>query len=438
MLKAYFSSWWLPATVFLVLLGGFAVTALPRWRPLQVVNTSLLFAAGLALVGILAAAVWNLARKRKAIGIVNLILLPVCGVVAIALFVLLMLIWMFGTSDDGFADNLAMPTDIEVAQPGEELEAQPGSDADGFQAALLTALQGTGSTDTTVSGRIESLARLQREHPDVLRRYLAASPAWRVFEERGSVYATRRWMIGPAWRYELHGYYTRHDIDTWSKTGTPDFQSRFTIGLSGKPWGREGGSTTRIRAGENAAVTLSTGNQMHQSDCVITSDELVVEVFEQSAAMERRLTKAALGYVEAECAGLVNSPTWATIRSLLPAGSIRRSAPSLELRNSFQPGLYDSIVWVNPGEPGMLYLKAFEVTKGTPLSVDRLKEKSNEWPGWSEDPEEVFLANAHFTIYEGDWGKPYAARFEVWFVPDSGAPERLLVERTFRIEGWQR
>jgi hypothetical protein len=86
----------------------------------------------------------------------------------------------------------------------------------------------------------------------------------------------------------------------------------------------------------------------------------------------------------------------------------------------------------------MLYLKAFEVTKGTALSGDRLKERSNEWIGWSENPKELFLSNTEFTIYEGDYGKPYAARFEVWFAPDSGAPERKLTEKVFKIEGWQR
>ena len=40
--------------------------------------------------------------------------------------------------------------------------------------------------------------------------------------------------------------------------------------------------------------------------------------------------------------------------------------------------------------------------------------------------------------YEGDWGKPYAARLEVWFTPDSGGPDRKLMEKTFKIEGWQR
>jgi hypothetical protein len=57
---------------------------------------------------------------------------------------------------------------------------------------------------------------------------------------------------------------------------------------------------------------------------------------------------------------------------------------------------------------------------------------------WSTESSERFGAKAGFMIYEGDWGKPYAARFEVWFKPDSGKTERKLAERVFKIEGWQR
>jgi len=32
----------------------------------------------------------------------------------------------------------------------------------------------------------------------------------------------------------------------------------------------------------------------------------------------------------------------------------------------------------------------------------------------------------------------HAARFEVWFEPDNGDPERKLAERIYKIEGWQR
>ena len=103
-----------------------------------------------------------------------------------------------------------------------------------------------------------------------------------------------------------------------------------------------------------------------------------------------------------------------------------------------QPGIYVVAYSLNPGEPGSVYLKAFEVTKGTPLSIDRLRSKSETRMTWSTDTAQRFGAQAGFTIYEGDWGKPYAARFEVWFNPDSGKTERKLAERIFKIEGWQR
>jgi hypothetical protein len=86
----------------------------------------------------------------------------------------------------------------------------------------------------------------------------------------------------------------------------------------------------------------------------------------------------------------------------------------------------------------MIYLKAYEITNENRLSASDFKKYSNEWIGWSDDPSQLFFSNTHFTIYEGDWGKPYAARFEVWFVPDSGGPERKMIEKNFKIEGWQR
>jgi hypothetical protein len=114
--------------------------------------------------------------------------------------------------------------------------------------------------------------------------------------------------------------------------------------------------------------------------------------------------------------------------------------------NSFQPGLYSYAVWTKKIESGYCYLKAFEVTHNDPLSADRLKERSKIKVFNSSDStakfemtaREGYSAEGIFTIYEGDWGKPYAARFEVWFVPDNGGKERKLIEKNFKIEGWQR
>ena len=177
---------------------------------------------------------------------------------------------------------------------------------------------------------------------------------------------------------------------------------------------------------------------MNESDCVINGDNLLVEIFEQSGARERVLTKAAIAYMEDEFHKLEISPKWTTIQNSIANIQSPPAKPTIKLWNSFQPGIYESEIWANPKEPGMIYLKAYEVTHNTLLSDERLREYSNEWIGWSDNPKQLFLSNTNFTIYEGDWGKPYAARFEVRFVPDSGQPERKLMQRVFKIEGWQR
>ncbi|MBP5375589.1 MAG: hypothetical protein J6Y38_04560 [Bacteroidaceae bacterium] len=43
-----------------------------------------------------------------------------------------------------------------------------------------------------------------------------------------------------------------------------------------------------------------------------------------------------------------------------------------------------------------------------------------------------------FTIYEGVWDDYYAARVEVWFKDAETRKERKLVEKVYRVEGWQR
>lgn len=110
------------------------------------------------------------------------------------------------------------------------------------------------------------------------------------------------------------------------------------------------------------------------------------------------------------------------------------------INSSFQPGLYTYAVWTRRIEKGKIYLKAFEVTENEPLSVDRLKERSiiEVYNPTDSIVKSSMKNETEFTIYEGDWGKPYAARFELWFKPDNGGKERKLLEKNYEIEGWQR
>lgn len=84
-----------------------------------------------------------------------------------------------------------------------------------------------------------------------------------------------------------------------------------------------------------------------------------------------------------------------------------------------------------------MYLKAYEVTHNEQLSAEEIIMNSILVLENNSDSLVRYTSNEPFTIYEGDWGDPYAARFELWFCPDNGS-ERKLSERIYKIEGWQR
>ena len=106
------------------------------------------------------------------------------------------------------------------------------------------------------------------------------------------------------------------------------------------------------------------------------------------------------------------------------------------LYNYLQPGLYEYAFWTRRIEKGTIYIKAFEITQDDPLSTNSLPERSTLIIDNPTDSIMKFSSANHFTIYEGDWGKPYAARFELWFKPVNGGHERKLIEKNYKIEGW--
>lgn len=118
--------------------------------------------------------------------------------------------------------------------------------------------------------------------------------------------------------------------------------------------------------------------------------------------------------------------------------SLKNGEPKFQLYNSFQGGLYEYDIWIGSDKSGVLFLKAFEVTQEVQLSKSTLKESSAIHIESTNGKIQKFGTNAPFTIYEGDWGKPYGARFEVWFKADNQNEEIKLFEKNFIIEGWMR
>ncbi len=129
----------------------------------------------------------------------------------------------------------------------------------------------------------------------------------------------------------------------------------------------------------------------------------------------------------------VNMDSYTRSDSMLKLNKVQAD---LVLYNSDQPGMYEYDFWTGEIESGTIYLKAFEITQEEDLSPDNVKKNSKISISNSSDSITRFSSTRNFTIYEGDWGKFYAARFEVWFKPTTSVQERKIFQKNFKIEGW--
>lgn len=109
----------------------------------------------------------------------------------------------------------------------------------------------------------------------------------------------------------------------------------------------------------------------------------------------------------------------------------------LQIWNGFQGGIYLYDFYYPALPAGEIFLRCYEATENIPLSENSLRERSTV----SIDTTHSFsqlVKQQEFTIYEGDWGDYYAARFEVWFRDADTGQETKLREKVYRIEGWMR
>jgi hypothetical protein len=109
----------------------------------------------------------------------------------------------------------------------------------------------------------------------------------------------------------------------------------------------------------------------------------------------------------------------------------------LQIWNDFQGGIYRYDFYYPALPAGEIFLRCYEATKNEPLSEDRLPARSIVQID-STFSSSKLVDKKEFTIYEGDWGEYYAARSEVWYREGSIGPERKLMEKVYRVEGWMR
>lgn len=434
--KAYFASPWRPPALALVL-GG--LLALADWKlDSPLLSLGLLFALAGSLLGVFVAGIYQLTQRRWLSGLGNLAALPLIGLLLLRTLFLLMFTALFDDGPDDFGKDIIIPADMAVSDPVESFE-EPGEPVrDAFAQQLIAAFSAPNppAGEPAVSTDLAALEEFGTANRQKLIGHLAASPRWFVTEERGKAYAYRRLPAAGRWENSLNGFYSGSDL------GLPPgsrFQTRIVIGFDGpvfdKPFQRV---LTTAKAGPGTVpirvVNDTSAGQGNESYFVLQSGAAAVEVFEQSGSDDRPATRLALAEVKRELE-LALQPGGG---EAAPAAGARHGKPELELAKGMQGGIYQVRAFVNPGEAGRVYLKVFEATRNTPLSADRIPERSLAQMGWSANPEELFRYQSEVAVYEGDWGNFYPGRFELWFIPGTGAPERKLIERIFRIEGWMR
>lgn len=120
--------------------------------------------------------------------------------------------------------------------------------------------------------------------------------------------------------------------------------------------------------------------------------------------------------------------------------NISRTTPDLLLFNGGlqQPGMYQFAFLYPKVRKGTIYLKAFEITHNDRLTEEELRIKTETEVENYTDSVKMFNKPGIFSIYEGDFGKPYAARFEVWYRKEGNGNEQKIFEKNFKIEGWMR
>ncbi|MBQ7178594.1 MAG: hypothetical protein IJS08_14360 [Victivallales bacterium] len=345
---------------------------------------------------------------------------------------------------DKFADNLKLPENIPLAEPEKErfnthfFNRSHWRDApeNSFQQFVLNAINKGSRLADDAKCQLPSLEKLLASNKGkaILMQYLACNPEWRVYRgNTNALHAVRlfRYPDGAVASNQFYSHFLTTD-ENGKKVGDPEleFQFRFEISFDGNAWNSSAmfpRDKTEHRKNDRGGHTWETRFKCGAA---------LVNIFDQSQFEGRQMTAAALEYSEMEFARLLaDLENW---RALLPKDSCRNGKPDLVLRDGMQGGIYEGLLWCNPMERGTVYLKAFEITKGTQLSSVRLKDSSNCVPGWSSIPQEQFFSIMQFTIYEGEWEQFYGARFEVWFKPDDGSKERKLLEKNYKIQGWQR
>ena len=338
-------------------------------------------------------------------------------------------LFVFYTDPNRLPTDLKMPATVEAHDPEPERDCRAMykdvPECDDYARAVYHAACVT-SSSTTVVCDISAMDRLYKENPELLLRYLATTPAWRLREycdAKRCATQRYRWTDG-CW----------HDQHECSFASDPEEESPLEIDtmvhLDGEEiYGR------RCLSGERVDFAAKpTDDETREIMVICQGTNLSMVVSEIGPRGPSRLMQPAFDFIQHEFSSLAAARNWERAKCLLPEGSVRKGTTELKVFTDLVGNLSFE-AWVNPGEKGKVYLKAFEMTKNISLTLNGVGGAPIEYVGWSDDPEEKFYASDDFSFDEYSEENDFAVRLEVWFIPANGGSERKLVERVFKVKG---
>lgn len=272
----------------------------------------------------------------------------------------------------------------------------------------------------------------------VLFRYLASNPRWEIRLDRGVRFAVRLEQINGNYEPTLNGYYSKFENGNYQ-------QSRVLISFDRAYGFGDGEGISRAKPGEqDVPITIEgphSGSPGNTSYTIVEGNSIFLEIYEQDSKLSRTFTQNTYKELSSEFEKVIEYRSAVEECGIIPIPKLYPiPAPkkaSFEITDGIQPGIYKISASTNPTEPGIVYLKIYDVNSGKRLSAERVTPRSTRFIGWSDNGNTFYLYSSEVTIYEGDWSIKYEARFELWHQSDSGT-EKKLAEMSRMINGWQR
>ncbi len=369
----------------------------------------------ISLAGLIFVFIFSLAKSRKMIAIctgLGVLIFSICLVLNVFFLTRITIFDILSSTEA----NYHVPPNMVLENPKtkENVSEFIFLKEDPLTNALLKACGNENAPTSEASSNMPALEKLQKENPDLLKRYFASNPYWNTYDTR-----TRSQTYCVAERRFVETYLTSILHCKNNETAT----LRTFVGWNNK-------SRNRVR---NYNQTIMRYEKYYTQTQVVCGD-LNIEIDEEQKTPSTPLTKVALDFFNKEFENLLSVKNEEDLIKALPKDAVQNGKPYFFVEKEDDRNFYHIMSWVNPGEAGKIYAKAIEINSNKELPRSAISEV-REYVGYSKNPENLFFSDLLISICEGQNGQFFGVRFEIWFRPESGAADRKLLEANYKVEG---